>query len=71
MKYTLPVLALLGHVKAIYLDAEAGRYIDSSGNSVNLAQTEGHARMELQRVDKFGGMQSLAEIQCEKANFSQ
>ena len=50
------LLALITNsAQAILLDTEAGRYVDSSGNPVNLAETSGHARMVLHRVDKYNG----------------
>jgi hypothetical protein len=54
----------------VQLDVNAGRFIDSRGNPVNLAQTEGHARLVLQRVNKYDGLipyQTLVQLECERS----
>lgn len=62
MKTSLAVLALLGLVKAVKIDTatnaymEQNRYINSSGEAIILAETEGHARMVLTKdhnIEKF------------------
>lgn len=74
MKTSLAILALLGKIQAVHLDVDASRYLDSNGNPVNLAQTEGHARMVLTRVNKYDGLisyQSLVQLECQKAVLNQ
>ena len=63
MKNLTAVLALLGliQVEAINVESvqkatmmtEETRYIGSNGKPINLAQTQGHARLSLKRVQKF------------------
>ena len=40
---------------------EQTRYIGSDGKPINLAQTSGHARLDLKRIQKFKEPQSFEE----------
>lgn len=67
MKISLAVLALLnlvsikdgaqainiGTVQQAMTLSEETRYIGSNGQAINLAQTEGHLKLDLTRVRKF------------------
>ena len=63
MKTSLAVLALIGAVKCIKIDneesatvdalMETNRYLNSKGEAIILAETEGHARMELTKIYKY------------------
>ena len=73
MKQTLSfaVLCLIGAIQAVSIHTdqaeqvgteaytEATRYIGADGKPVSLAQTEGHARLTMQRVQKYDTMQPL------------
>jgi len=82
MKYTLPVLALLGYVSAstihshqsldlaqmTQVDAmtEANRYYGADGNPIILSETSGHARLELTKVKKHTQEHRQMLMQLEK-----
>jgi hypothetical protein len=64
MKTSLAVLALIGAVKCIKIENEEGaqldaalyeqnRYFNSNGEAIILAETEGHARIEMTKIDKY------------------
>ena len=71
MKASIAVLALLSVltrqdlVRAINTDLNSGslseleRYVGSDGKYINLAQTEGHLRLELSKVKKFAGSKPI------------
>jgi hypothetical protein len=84
MKTSLAVLALLGLVKAIKIDAqtetttnaymEQNRYINSKGEAIILAETEGHARMILSKdhnIEKFHPIEAMNVMLGECQNKSQ
>ena len=69
------VLCLIGAIQAVSIHTdinanqseqvdteaytEATRYIGADGHPISLAQTEGHARMVMQRVQKYDSPQPL------------
>ena len=61
MKISLAVAALLYGAQAINIMtvqqastlSEETRYIGSNGQTINLAQTEGHLKLDLQRIKKY------------------
>ena len=64
MKTSFAVLALIGAVKCIKIETdeaaqvdaalyEQNRYYNSNGEPIILAETEGHARIELTKIDKY------------------
>ena len=72
MKSSLAVLALIGAVKCIRIDneeqasvdalMETNRYFNSKGEPIILAQTEGHARIELTEIDKYESPRPLDSL---------
>ena len=69
MKLSLTVFALLGHIKVNAINVqsiaeattmtEETRYIGSDGLAINLAQTVGHARLNLNRIKKYSQPQPI------------
>lgn len=74
------MLALIGAVKAVNIVADIGtgldehsavdlyatnRYIGADGKPIILAETEGHARVTLERVQKYQSPQPLDIINLE------
>jgi hypothetical protein len=69
MKQTsLAVLALLGLVKAVKIETatsvymDANRFFNSKGEPIILAETEGHARMVLEKphtIEKFHPIEAM------------
>ena len=79
MKQTLSlaVLCLIGAIKAVNIDSDAGvvsdlsehasvdayaeanRYIGANGSPIMLAETEGHARIVMERIEKYSSQQPL------------
>ena len=60
------MLALLGLVQAIKVDTtastEANRFFNSNGEAIILAETEGHARIELTKdrnIEKFHPIEAI------------
>lgn len=71
MKTTLAVLALIGAVKCIKIEEqqqvnaqlyEKNRYYNSAGEPIILAETEGHARIELTKIDKYESPKPLDSL---------
>lgn len=49
--------------------AEVGRFINSKGEPINLAQEKGHARLELTRIKKYEHPVDITDLQmleCDK-----
>jgi hypothetical protein len=72
MRTSLAVLALIGAVKCIRIDNEEAahlqamyepnRYFNSRGEAIILAETEGHARMELTKINKYESPRPLDSL---------
>ena len=49
----------LSELASVDAYAEANRYIGADGNPIMLAQTEGHARIVMERIEKYSSPQPL------------
>ena len=73
MRFKFAIAALLGSKvnasgesmeSTIFTEAltEANRYIGPNGQPINLAETEGHARLELTKTNKYNEPMPLDQI---------